>query len=313
MNVLGSRPRLTASCLLGALLIALACLVGPPAAAEAPVFHELALRPPARVRITAGRFALGSDDGAIERAVKACLLAPPAADSCNPELFADERPARDVYLAAYSIDRLEVSNAAYGRCVHAGVCLPSGLSDSDLRLGRPEHPVAAISWQDAQRYCSWAGGALPSEAQWERAARGNSARTFPWGREWNGRLANHGAADGSEDELDGFSFAAPVDAFPDGRSFYGLQNMAGNVGELVADHYAAYPTTPKASAVDPSGPRTGSERVIRGGSWRSPPFALRVTARARIPEQERRPDLGFRCAYAPPRAPSPPKPDAAAE
>lgn len=313
MNVLGSRPRRNASCLLGALLIALAYLAGPTAVAEPPTFHELSLLPPARVRIEAGRFTRGSDDGAIERAIKTCLLAPPAADSCKPELFADERPARELYLAAYSIDRLEVSNAAYGRCVNAGECLPSGLSDSDLRVGRPEHPVAAVSWQDAQRYCSWVGGALPTEAQWERAAHGNSARTFPWGSEWNARLANHGAADGSESELDGFRFAAPVSAFPDGRSFYGLQNMAGNVWELVADHYAAYSTTTKASAVDPSGPRTGSGRVIRGGSWRSPPLALRVTARAQIPEQERRPDLGFRCAYAPARPPSLARPDAAAE
>jgi formylglycine-generating enzyme len=311
MHVPGPRPSLPTACLLGAALLLASYGTEPRAAAEAPAFHRLAIQPPARVRIAAGRFTRGSDDAGLERAMKACLLAPPAADGCTAELFADERPARDIYLAAYTIDRLEVSNAAYGRCFSAGVCVPSALSDSDLRVGLPQHPVAAVSWQDAQRYCGWVAGALPSEAQWERAARGNSARSFPWGQVWNARLANHGAADGSESELDGFRFAAPVDAFPDGRSFYGLQNMAGNVWELVGDRYAAYSS--KVSAVEPTGPRTGNERVMRGGSWRSPPLSLRVTARARIAETERRPDLGFRCAYSEPRVSSAPKPEARPE
>lgn len=247
---------------------------------------------------------MGSDDDAIARAVQICLLSPPASGRCSPDSFADEKPEREVYLSAYSIDRLEVSNDAYLRCVSAGACAPSGTSETDARIGRPEHPVAGVSWREAQEYCQWVLGELPTEAQWERAARGDSLRAFPWGREWNTRLANHGAADDTESELDGYRYAAPVDSFADGRSFYGLQNMAGNVWELVADRYGAY--DPKASGVEPVGAPSGGERVIRGGSWRTPPRALRVTARARISELERRPDVGFRCAYSAP----PPRPTA---
>jgi sulfatase modifying factor 1 len=291
---------------LRALVLISLCAMTPSAAAE-PTFLRASLEPPARIRIEAGHFTMGSDDAAIERAVATCLLSPPTSGSCNADAFADERAQRDVALAAFSIDRQEVSNQAYQRCVSAGVCLPSGLSDSDVRVGRPEHPVAAVSWRDAQRYCGWVKGQLPTEAQWERAARGNSARSFPWGYIWNARLANHGQADGGEDELDGFRFAAPVDALPDGRSFYGLLNLAGNVAEWVSDRFGPYDsagdggTTPR-SAVEPEGPTSGNERVVRGGSWRTPPQALRVSARARMAEPQRRPDVGFRCAYTPPRA-----------
>lgn len=281
---------------LRSLPVALAFALLASTAAGEPSFQRLHARPPERVRIEAARFRMGSDDDAIARAIEACLLSPPSRGRCGADLFTDEKPEHEVYLSAYSIDRREVSNESYLRCVSAGACAPAGISESDLRVGRPEHPVAAVSHREAQAYCEWVQGSLPTEAQWERAARGDSARSFPWGRVWNTRLANHGASDDGESELDGYLYAAPVDAFPDGRSFYGLLNMAGNVGEYVADRYGPY--DPKASAVDPEGANTGSERVIRGGSWRSPPHALRVTARARIPSDERRADVGFRCAYA---------------
>jgi len=268
----------------------------PHAVQSEPGVQRLALQPPARVRIEAARFRMGSDADALARALETCLLSPPSTGPCSPELFADEKPEHDVYLAAFSIDRLEVENRAYLRCVSAGVCAPSAISDRDPRLGQPTQPVASISWREAERYCAWLSGRLPTEAQWERAARGDSARTFPWGRIWNPRLANHGGGGERESDADGYRFAAAVDAFPDGRSFYGLQNMAGNVWEFVADRYGAY--DPRASPVEPEGASSGSERVLRGGSWRTPPHALRVTARARIPETERRPDVGFRCAYA---------------
>ncbi len=305
MNSLPTRAKLRRSLALLALVVAAAWLsAGTPLAAEpAPVFMKLRVQPAARVRIEAARFHMGSDDDAIARAVSTCLLSPPSSGRCRADLFADEKPDHDVFLSAYAIDRLEVSNQAYLRCVSAGACAPSGISESDPRVGRPEQPVASVSWRDADAYCTWAQGSLPTEAQWERAARGDSARSFPWGHVWNTHLANHGAGDESESELDGYRYAAPVNAFRDGRSFYGLQNMAGNVWEFVADRYAAYDA--QANAVEPTGPASGSERTIRGGSWRSPPHTLRVTARARIPEPERRADVGFRCAYAQPSAPRP--------
>jgi formylglycine-generating enzyme len=290
-----------------ALCLVCSTAVATPTAAESPVQLRASLQPPARIRIDAGHFNMGSDDVAIERAIATCLLAPPSSGACSAELFADEHAAREVYLSTFTIDRLEVSNQGYQRCVGAGACSPSGLSDSDVRVGQPEQPVAGVSYGDAQRYCAWVSGRLPTEAEWERAARGDSARNFPWGLVWNARLANHGAADGGESELDGHRFAAPVDAYADGRSFHGLLNMAGNVAELVADRYGAYDDESavkesQRAEVDPQGPSRGAERVVRGGSWRTPPQALRVTARARIAEQARQPDVGFRCAYSQSRA-----------
>lgn len=298
-----------------ALLVALAAIVAlfayrAPLAAEpspAPTpaprtnFMQLRVEPASRIRIEAARFHMGSDDDATTRAVAVCLLSPPSSGRCRAELFGDEKPDHDVWLSAYSIDRQEVSNQAYLRCVSAGACAPSGISESDPRVGRPEHPVASISWREADAYCRWVQGSLPTEAQWERAARGDSARMFPWGQVWNSHLANHGNGDESENEEDGYRYAAPVDAFRDGHSFYGLLNMAGNVSELVADRYAAYDS--QTTTTDPLGPASGSERTIRGGSWRSAPYAQRVAARARIPETERRADVGFRCAYAQPKSP----------
>jgi formylglycine-generating enzyme len=100
-----------------------------------------------------------------------CLLGLPPGAECDDALLADERPARELELRSYFIDRTEVSHAAYLRCVAAGACAPSAASDRDVRIGRAEQPVVQITWHDAQRYCAFVGGALPSEAQWERAAR----------------------------------------------------------------------------------------------------------------------------------------------
>jgi formylglycine-generating enzyme required for sulfatase activity len=191
---------------------------------------------------------------------------------------------------------MEVAQADWRRCVRAGECHPARVSEADTRLGRPEHPVAGVTWDEARRYCAWVGGRLPTEAEWERAARGGSARRFPWGNRLDERLANHGRASAEPEEADGHAYAAPVDAYPDGKSAHGLLQMAGNVWELTADRYAgdAYA---KGEQTDPRGPREGEEHVMRGGSWRSPAYTLRVTHRASLKDGESRPDVGFRCVY----------------
>jgi formylglycine-generating enzyme required for sulfatase activity len=263
----------------------------------APAPQELVMSVPARVRIEAGWFTMGSDDEDIARGLRTCVQTFPSEGECNPDMFEDERPAHRVHLHAYGVDRTEVSNAEYRRCVNAGSCLPSGLSDTDSRIGLAEHPAVQIRWQEARSYCRWAGGDLPTEAQWEYAARGSSRRVFPWGQFWNDRLANYAPADAREELIDGFRYAAPVDSYPDGKSFFGLRNMAGNVWEYVLDRYGG-PYATQQNRVDPEGARTGTDHVIRGGSWRSPAHALRVTFRAHLPENETRPDVGLRCAYA---------------
>jgi formylglycine-generating enzyme required for sulfatase activity/prolipoprotein diacylglyceryltransferase len=246
--------------------------------------------------IRAGAFEMGSDADDVQFAVNLCRAYTDDVDACQPEVFTDEQPRHHVWVGAYRIDRTEVSRRAYLRCVQNGVCMPPRVADLDARVALPEHPVTGVTWSDAQRYCEWLGGRLPSEAEWERAARGSSARRFPWGSSWNARVANHGVAGPGGEQPDGFLHAAPVDAFPDGKSPYGMLNMAGNVWEMTADRYD-HEYYARSERVAPRGPATGNERVIRGGSWRSVPHLLRVTQRAALAENEARPDVGFRCAY----------------
>lgn len=253
-------------------------------------------RAPDVVQIRGGFFEMGSDDEDIAFAVALCAASAVDRDLCRPELFFDELPRHRVYVGAYGIDRTEVSRRDYQRCVEHSACTPPRVADLDARLGEPVHPVAGVTHADAQRYCAWAGGRLPTEAEWERAARGNGLRRFPWGRLWNDRVANHGVLGVRGAAQDGYEYAAPVSAFPDGASAYGLLNMAGNVWELTADRYdRAY--YERSERVDPTGPSEGDQVVMRGGSWRSPDHTLRVTQRTPLARDEARPDAGFRCAY----------------
>jgi formylglycine-generating enzyme required for sulfatase activity len=257
---------------------------------------NVALSAPAAVLIHAGSFEMGSDDNDVRFAVSLCIATADDASLCRPELFVDEQPRHRVYVSAFRIDRTEVALGDYLRCVQRGVCAPARVVDGDARLGQAQHPVTGVTAAEARRYCEWVGGRLPTEAEWERAARGIGRRRFPWGREWNSRVANHGLGVGRPGVADGYDYAAPVTAFADGRSAYGLLNMAGNVWELTADRYAldAYG---KSEKVDPHGPGEGDEIVIRGGSWRSPPHTLRATQRGAIKQDDSQPDVGFRCAY----------------
>lgn len=265
-----------------------------PAAAEDTARVALRLSP--RIRINAGNFEMGSDADSIDAAVALCAEDPLLAKGCRPGLFSDELPRHAVHVGSYAIDRVEVANAAYRRCVSAHACTPARVEAGDVRLGQPRQPVSGVTWHQAARYCAFAGGRLPSEAEWERAARAGSPRLFPWGHMWNPSLANFGSADGKPEPLDGYRYAAPVDAFADGRSAYGLLNMAGNVWEWTADRYSAdyYDRSPE---VDPQGPRDGAQRVIRGGSWSSPPHTHRASQRRKLSPDESLPDVGFRCVY----------------
>ncbi|MET0384842.1 MAG: formylglycine-generating enzyme family protein, partial [Polyangiales bacterium] len=215
------------------------------------------------------------------------------APGCEAAELEAERPMRRVFVRAFAIDRLEVSNADHRRCVSAGACSPAR---SGAVEPRAELPVVQLTWREARAYCRFVGGELPTEAQWEYAAHGSSERSFPWGHAWDQKLAAFGTL-GSEPQ--------PVRDNSGGKSFFGLLNMAGNVAELVLDRYhAPYDLAlPSVDPVELRGPQRGGERVLRGGSWRSPPVRLRTRARAAIAEDEARDDVGLRCAY--PVAPAP--------
>lgn len=178
--------------------------------------------------------------------------------------FTNSLPEHTVYLDSYWIDLTEVTTAMYALCVADGACIPPTKTKSkthDDYYGNPDfdnYPVVYVNWAQANVYCAWAGAALPSEAQWEKAARGTDGRRFPWGNgSPNSSLLNFNSNAGDMTE---------VGSFPEGASPYGALDMAGNVWELVADWYDAgyYANSPSSN---PTGPETGEARVWRGGDW----------------------------------------------
>ena len=223
----------------------------------------------------------------------------------DPDYWGVEGPPHTVQLDSYWIYKTEVTNAMYKQCVDAGKCTKPSKADSPAsfyaKAEDVDYPVVQVNWDQAQAYCQWAGGTLPSEAQWEKAARGTDARRFPWGSSLpDGKRLNLCDKNCSLKEKDsriddGFMNLAPVGSFPDGASPYGLLDMAGNVWEWTADWYqpAYYKTAP---LENPIGPENGSGRTIRGGSWSDKTAAqFRTVARQGISPGSVFDTLGFRC------------------
>ncbi|HEX5659027.1 MAG TPA: SUMF1/EgtB/PvdO family nonheme iron enzyme [Polyangiales bacterium] len=259
------------------------------------------------VWIASGWFTYGADEDDLEHARRLCVreraraglrLHPCASDAA----FADELPARRVFLSDFGIDRREVSQAEHSRCTQAGECDPPAFVSEHPGLAAPELPAIGLTHAQAEALCRFRGGRLPTEAEWEGAVRGDSARRFPWGSFYNPGLANHGApasavdiqvGDGAEE--DGFAHLAPIWAFATARGPHGLVQAAGNAWEWTADSFAGVRAQPP--GVDPVVALDNGERVVRGGSFRSPALALRVTHREARAERQAYPDVGVRCAY----------------
>jgi formylglycine-generating enzyme required for sulfatase activity len=206
-----------------------------------------------------------------------------------------EKPEHKVRLSAYSIDAFEVSNSQYQRCVLSGACEESAYADDPL-LGLPSMPVVGVRWADAEKYCRFVGKQLPSEAEWERAARGTDGRLFPWGNEPDCKRGNFGMVGESDFGCLGKNPGRIVasGSYPDGRSPVGAYDMAGNVQEWVADWFLPdyYKTS---EPQDPRGPSTGEYRVVRGGSFGSLSSFIETTDRKVMLPESYGAAVGFRC------------------
>jgi formylglycine-generating enzyme required for sulfatase activity len=259
------------------------------------------------VTIPAGEFVMGSLEG---------------------QGFTDEQPQRSVWVRSFLIDRYEVTNAQYARFVAAtGHPVPTNPNPAVTlwQAGQPipgseAHPVVNVSWYDAVAYCAWVGKRLPTEAEWEKAARGTDARRYPWGNDWDHTRANSasywagrtiefkdalewkafwvdggGARIAKTKGLRGEVLTLPVGSFPNGASPYGVLDMAGNASEWVQDWYDPFSYSPT-SSTNLEGPAGKLLKVVRGGSWLKPATSLRTTDRDYAVPRAHQSGSGFRCA-----------------
>jgi formylglycine-generating enzyme required for sulfatase activity len=248
------------------------------------------LGPCSKIRVPAGTFWMGSNESDLDA-------------------YDDERPRHKVYVDAFWVDRTEVTNDQYRRCVEAGTCSVPAIPDdvaayyTDSVYGN--YPVAYVNWYQAATYCEWAGGRLPTEAEWEYAARGPEGNLFPWGDEFDRTRLNYCDTSCSVDWApdwpdrtvsDGYARAAPVGSYPKGASWRGALDMAGNVWEWVADWYSSdYYASSAAS--NPQGPASGESKIIRGGGWDFDRQHIRAAVRLPFNPLYADDSTGFRCAY----------------
>jgi len=259
------------------------------------------------VYIAPGQFVLGTSAAQIDAWVKEHPKA-------KRKWFKSEPPQCRVNLPGYWIGRTEVTNAQYLRYVRAtGHRAPVYWKGGKLPSGLEDFPVVYVTWEDAREYCEWAGGHLPTELQWQKAARGINGRVFPWGNQWDRKRCRNlmtGRQYRSKDEWRSAlemwlkshdrvrEGPAAVGSYPADCSPYGCLDLAGNVMEWCADWYAADAYRRYARG-DLTPPRKGKERVLRGGSWDMPdPWDFRCAYGGRIVPDACSGVAGFRCAHA---------------
>jgi len=200
----------------------------------------------------------------------------------------DEKPAHAVTLEAFEMDMFEVTNADFAKFVEATGYQTEAekAGEAGWRAyaeGKDNHPVVKVSWNDADAYCRWAGKRLPTEAEWEKAARGTEGVIYPWGNEWDPAKANT--------KQSGFRGTVAVGSFAEGASPYGVHDMAGNVWEWMADWYQPYPNSTYQS--DYFGEKF---KVTRGGGWFQEENLVTTSNRSATDPSAANDDLGFRCA-----------------
>jgi len=222
------------------------------------------------------------------------MIAIPAGEFTMGSDHEVERPPHPVSVAAFEIDKFEVTNEQFEKFVaETGyVTEAENAGDTSWRYyakDKANHPVVKVSWNDAQAFCEWAEKRLPTEAEWEKAARGTEERVYPWGDDWPGEQDDPKA--NAKDA--GYRGTLIVGSFPDGASPYGVMDMAGNVAEWTSDWFQPYPGYPGG---DGDAQYFGETfRAIRGGGWFDQDL-VRTTARSASSETAANDDIGFRCA-----------------
>jgi formylglycine-generating enzyme len=241
------------------------------------------------IRVAKGAFVLGSSEREVLEAVALCGR-DPLGYRCNEHTFANELPRLTASTPSFWLDRTEVTVKDYERCVARGACNARVLEGGAKRFTRPELPVTFVSARDAEAYCRFRDARLPSEAEFERAARGERGRRFPWGNLYHSRACNHGRLGlDPSDASDGFAELSPVGSFPAGATPDGFLDLSGNASEWSADAYTERHGAPR-------DPAWGGARSVRGGHFGSPAAFVRGAARQPLPPDEVRPHVGFRCA-----------------
>jgi formylglycine-generating enzyme required for sulfatase activity len=203
----------------------------------------------------------------------------------------DEQPIHRVFLDSFYLDTFEVTNGQFAKFVSVIQSEPPwGFADQETPVVRADQPVRWVNWLEATGYCLWAGKRLPTEAEWEKAARGTDGRVYPWGNEPPTPVhAVFGLKEGAET-------VSPIGNRDKGMSPYGVHDLAGNLYEWVADWYdeAVYKPSP---TINPRGPAAGATKVQRGGSYINSPYRLRASFRTKGDPTEHDPNVGFRCAH----------------
>ena len=245
--------------------------------------------------VPAGTFQMGLTEAQYQAGITVCMNLGNSQSDCQT-IIGPEKPAHTVYLDAFWIDQTEVTNAFYTMCVHKGQCKFPVSTASSTHLDYygssqyEDYPVINVDWTQADAYCKWAGRGLPSEAEWEKAARGTDGRTYPWGEGIDCQKSNYWRKVGGC-----VGDTSKVGSYLEGVSPYGALDMAGNTWEWVADWYdgSYYGNSPDHN---PSGPSTGQYRIIRGGSWWNYEDSVSSTFRNPYLPSYSHLNLGFRCA-----------------